>query len=132
MSPLARLVYSRSGAQSHVDATHAVVAVGWVANTDGLDLAAAGVQTDPRGYIKVDSRLRTTAPGIYAAGDATGHLMVVHEAAREAYLAATNATSDAPTSFPRRSARSAASPTPNMPLSGSARRRPARPMTSSS
>ena len=57
-----RLVYSRSGAQSHVDATHAVVAVGWVANTDGLDLAAAGVQTDPRGYIKVDSRLRTTAP----------------------------------------------------------------------
>lgn len=87
-----RLVYSRSGAQSHVDATLAVVAVGWVANTDGLDLAAAGVQTDPRGYIKVDSRLRTTAPGIYAAGDVTGHLMVVHEAVREGYLAATNAT----------------------------------------
>lgn len=87
-----RLVYSRSGAQSHVDATLAVVVVGWVANTDGLDLAAAGVQTDPRGYIKVDSRLRTTAPGIYAAGDVTGHLMVVHEAVREGYLAATNAT----------------------------------------
>ena len=50
------------------------------------------VQTDPRGYITVDSQLRTTAPGIYAAGDVTGHLMVVHEAAREAYLAATNAT----------------------------------------
>ena len=87
-----RLVYSRNGAQAHVDATLAVVAVGWVANTDGLDLAAAGVQTDPRGYIKVDSRLRTTAPGIYAAGDVTGHVMVVHEAAREAYIAATNAT----------------------------------------
>jgi pyruvate/2-oxoglutarate dehydrogenase complex dihydrolipoamide dehydrogenase (E3) component len=87
-----RLVYSRSGAQSHVEATLAVVAVGWVANTDGLDLAAAGVQTDPRGYIKVDPRLRTTAPGIYAAGDVTGHLMVVHEAVREGYLAATNAT----------------------------------------
>ena len=87
-----RLVYSRNGAQAHVDATLAVVAVGWVANTEGLDLAAAGVQTEPRGYIKVDSRLRTTGPGIYAAGDVTGHLMVVHEAAREAYLAATNAT----------------------------------------
>ena len=86
-----RLVYSKDGATQHVDATLAVVAVGWVANTDGLDLAAAGVQTDPRGYIKVDSQLRTTAPGIYAAGDVTGHLMVVHEAAREAYLAATNA-----------------------------------------
>ena len=87
-----RLVYSRAGAQAHVDATLAVVAVGWAANTDGLDLAAAGVETDPRGYIKVDSELRTTAPGVYAAGDVTGHLMVVHEAAREAYLAATNAT----------------------------------------
>ncbi len=87
-----RLVYSGSGAYAHVDATLAVVAVGWVANTDGLDLAAAGVQTEQRGYISVDSQLRTTAPGIYAAGDVTGHLMVVHEAAREAYLAATNAT----------------------------------------
>ena len=87
-----RLVHSRSGEKAHVDATLAVVAVGWVANTDDLDLAAAGVETDPRGYITVDSQLRTTAPGIYAAGDVTGHLMVVHEAAREAYLAATNAT----------------------------------------
>ena len=87
-----RLVYSGSDAQAEIDATLAVVAVGWVANTDGLDLAAAGVETDPRGYIEVDSQLRTTAPGIYAAGDVTGHLMVVHEAAREAYLAATNAT----------------------------------------
>ena len=87
-----RLVYSGSDAEAQIDATLAVVAVGWVANTDRLDLAVAGVETDPRGYIKVDSQLRTTAPGIYAAGDVTGHLMVVHEAAREAYLAATNAT----------------------------------------
>jgi pyruvate/2-oxoglutarate dehydrogenase complex dihydrolipoamide dehydrogenase (E3) component len=87
-----RLLYSEGGTQAHVDATLAVVAVGWVANTDGLDLATAGVETDPRGYIKVDSEFRTTAPGVYAAGDVTGHLMVVHEAAREAYLAATNAT----------------------------------------
>ena len=86
-----RLVYSRSGAQARVDAALAVVAVGWVANTDGLDLAAAGVRTDARGYIQVDAQLRTSAPGIYAAGDVTGHLMVVHEAHREAYLAATNA-----------------------------------------
>ncbi len=87
-----RLVYSRSDAHARIDATLAVVAVGWVAHTDPLDLAVAGVETDPRGYIKVDSQLRTTAPGIYAAGDVTGHLMVVHEAAREGYLAATNAT----------------------------------------
>ena len=87
-----RLVYSTNGQRAQIDATLAVVAVGWIANTDALNLAAAGVQTEPRGYIEVDSRLRTTAPNIYAAGDVTGHLMVVHEAAREAYLAATNAT----------------------------------------
>lgn len=126
-----RLVHSKNGTQAHLDATLAVVAVGWVANTDGLDLAAAGVQTDPRGYIKVDSQLRTTAPGIYAAGDVTGHLMVVHEAAREAYLAATNATIGRVDALPPRSAHSAASPTPNMPPSGSARRPPAKPVTSS-
>ena len=68
-----------------------MVAVGWVANTAGLDLAAAGVHTDQRGYVQVDSELRTSAPHIFAAGDVTGHLMVVHEAVREGYLAATNA-----------------------------------------
>ncbi len=86
-----RLIYSGSAGPEHVDATIGVVAVGWIANTDGLDLDAADVRTDDRGYIQVDRRLRTTAPGIYAAGDVTGRVMVVHEAAREAYLAATNA-----------------------------------------
>ena len=86
-----RLVYTKSDTREHIDATVAVVAAGWVANTAGLDLAAAGVQTDQRGYVRVDSQLRTTAPHIFAAGDITGHLMVVHEAVREGYLAATNA-----------------------------------------
>ncbi len=95
-----RLTYSKGGPREHIDATVVVVAVGWVANTDGLDLAAAGVQTDERGYVVVDSQLRTTTPGIYAAGDVTGHLMVVHEAAREAYLAATNAVLGAAEALP--------------------------------
>ena len=78
-----------------------VVAVGWVANTDGLDLDAAGVQSDSRGFIQVDSRLRTSAPNIFAAGDVTGHVMVVHEAVREAYVAATNAALGRGTTLPR-------------------------------
>ena len=86
-----RLAYAKGDAQDHIDAAVAVVAVGWVANTAGLNLAAAGVETDQRGYVQVDSELRTTAPHIFAAGDITGHVMVVHEAGREAYLAATNA-----------------------------------------
>lgn len=95
-----RLIYSKGGAQKHVDASVAVAAVGWVANTEGLDLDAAGVQTDDRGYIKVDSRLRTTAANVFAAGDATGYAMVVHEAVRQGYVAATNATLGGNTALP--------------------------------
>ncbi len=95
-----RLIYTKAGAQDHVEATVAVVAAAWVANTAGLDLAAAGVGTDQRGYVRVDSQLRTTAPHIFAAGDITGHLMVVHEAVREGYLAATNAVLGRTTALP--------------------------------
>ena len=95
-----RLIYTKSDTRQHVDATVAVVAVGWVANTAGLDLAAAGVQTDQRGYVWVDSQLRTTVPHIFAAGDITGHLMVVHEAVREGYLAATNAVLGSTSAMP--------------------------------
>ena len=95
-----RLIYTKAGTQEHVEATVAVVAAGWVANTAGLDLAAAGVETDQRGYVRVDSQLRTTAPHIFAAGDITGHLMVVHEAVREGYLAATNAVLGRTTALP--------------------------------
>jgi pyruvate/2-oxoglutarate dehydrogenase complex dihydrolipoamide dehydrogenase (E3) component len=86
-----RLIYSKSGAREHRDSTLVVVAIGWVANTDGLNLDAAGVQSDSRGFVQVDSCLRTSAPHVFAAGDVTGHLMVVHEAVRAAYVAATNA-----------------------------------------
>ena len=54
----------------------------------------------PRGYVRVDSQLRTTAPHIFAAGDITGQLMVVHEAVREGYLAATNAVLGRTTALP--------------------------------
>ena len=95
-----RLTYSHDGIARHIDATIAVVAIGWVANTTELNLPAAGVQTDQRGYVDVDANLRTSAPHIFAAGDVTGHVMVVHEAAREAYLAATNAVLGTTTALP--------------------------------
>ena len=49
------------------------------------------MQTDPRGYIQVDTYLRTTVPHVFAAGDVTGRAMVVHEAVRQGLVAATNA-----------------------------------------
>lgn len=46
-----------------------VVAAGWQANTSGLDLDRAGVETDGRGFVRVEAQLRTTAPHIFAAGE---------------------------------------------------------------
>lgn len=56
-----------------VEGSHALLAVGSVPLTGGLGLEEAGVETD-RGYIVVDEFQRTTAPHIYAAGDATGQM----------------------------------------------------------
>ena len=95
-----RLVHSANGAADSVDAMVAVVAVGWVAATAGLNLDRARVGTDRRGYVEVDSQLRTTAPHIFAAGDVTGRAMVVHEAVREAVVAASNAVLGPTTSLP--------------------------------
>jgi pyruvate/2-oxoglutarate dehydrogenase complex dihydrolipoamide dehydrogenase (E3) component len=86
-----RLVHSSGTGQQSTDATLAVVAVGWVAATAGLALDRAGVQTDRRGYVETDAQLRTSAPHVFAAGDVTGRAMVVHEAVRQALVAATNA-----------------------------------------
>src|SRR5215471_14018218 len=73
------------------EAALAVVAVGWVADTAGLNLAAAGVELNPRGFVKVDEYLRTSAAHVFAAGDVTGRLMLVPEAVQDGFLAATNA-----------------------------------------
>jgi dihydrolipoamide dehydrogenase len=73
------------------DAALAVVAVGWVSNTAGLNLAAAGVELDPRGFVQVDACMRTSAPHVFAAGDITGGLMLVPQAVQGAFVAATNA-----------------------------------------
>jgi NAD(P) transhydrogenase len=49
-----------------------LMAAGRMGNTEALDLPGVGVETDERGRIRVDTQYRTTAPGIYAAGDVIG------------------------------------------------------------
>jgi dihydrolipoamide dehydrogenase len=86
-----RMNFTKDGKHESAEATLAVVAVGWVANTAALNLAAAGVALDDRKYVKVDDYLCTTAPHIHAAGDVTGRLMLVPEAIQDEFIAATNA-----------------------------------------
>jgi pyruvate/2-oxoglutarate dehydrogenase complex dihydrolipoamide dehydrogenase (E3) component len=58
--------------------THVVVATGRVPNTDRLNLGAAGVRTDARGFVIVNERLETTASGVYALGDVKGGPAFTH------------------------------------------------------
>jgi pyruvate/2-oxoglutarate dehydrogenase complex dihydrolipoamide dehydrogenase (E3) component len=58
--------------------SHVVVAAGRVPNTDALNLAAAGVAINERGYIQVNERLETNVPGIYALGDVKGPPAFTH------------------------------------------------------
>jgi pyruvate/2-oxoglutarate dehydrogenase complex dihydrolipoamide dehydrogenase (E3) component len=53
-------------------ASHVLVATGRTPNTESLNAAAAGITLDKRGFVVVNDRLETTAPGIYALGDVKG------------------------------------------------------------
>jgi dihydrolipoamide dehydrogenase len=86
-----RLNFIKDGFRASAEAALVVVAIGWVANTAGLDLAVAGVETDRRGFVRVDSHLITSASHIFAAGDITGSLMLVPQAIQAGFIAGTNA-----------------------------------------
>jgi mercuric reductase len=79
---------------STVEGGAVLVAAGRRARVDGLDLPAAGVDVDGRGFIAVDDSLRTTNPRMFAAGDVTGGPQFVYVAAAQGHLAASNAIGD--------------------------------------
>ena len=86
-----RMIFTRDGRRFDAEATLVIVAVGWVAETSELNVAAAGIELNQRKFVKVDEYLRTSTPHIFAAGDITGHLMLVPQAIHGGWLAATNA-----------------------------------------
>jgi len=86
-----RMIFSKDGRTSDAEAALVVVATGWAADTRSLNPAAAGVELNQRKFMKVDEYLRTTTPHIFAAGDITGHLMLVPQAIQAGFVAATNA-----------------------------------------
>lgn len=74
-----------------IKAEQVLVTTGRRPNTDGLGLEENGVELLPGGGIKIDDRMRSTRPGVYAAGDVTGTDQFVYMAAYGAKLAARNA-----------------------------------------
>ncbi len=78
-----------------VRGTHCLLTVGMVPSTSGLGLAEAGVEVDNRGFVRVDKVSRTSAPGVYAAGDCTGVLMLASVAAMQGRIAMWHALGEA-------------------------------------
>ncbi|WP_110241693.1 NAD(P)H-quinone dehydrogenase [Nocardioides gilvus] len=70
-----------------VSASHCILALGSIPKTSDLGLEEAGVVLDDGGFIKVDRVSRTSARGIYAAGDCTGVLMLASVAAMQGRIA---------------------------------------------
>ena len=86
-----RMNFCKEGKRESAEAALAVVAAGWAADTAGLNLAAAGVAFDHRGFVRVDEYQQTSADHIFAAGDITGRLTLVPPAIQQGFVAATNA-----------------------------------------
>ena len=64
-----QLAVSGDGGEATVNGSHLLIAAGRRPNVDHLNLGAAGVEMDEKGYVKVNDRLETNVPGIYAIGD---------------------------------------------------------------
>lgn len=77
-------------------ASHVLLAVGRVPNTDDLGLDKAGIEVNDRGYIQVDDQLRTNVPGIWAMGDCNGKGAFTHTAYDDFEIVAANVLDNDP------------------------------------
>jgi pyruvate/2-oxoglutarate dehydrogenase complex dihydrolipoamide dehydrogenase (E3) component len=73
-----------------VAGSHVLIATGRTPNTDDLGLDQAGIETDERGYIRVDDQLRTNVAGIWALGDANGRGAFTHTSYNDYEIVAAN------------------------------------------
>ena len=80
---------------SVVEGSHLLMAVGSVPSTSGIGLEEAGVRLTPSGHIEVDKVSRTSARGVYAAGDCTGVFPLASVAAMQGRVAMSHALGDA-------------------------------------
>lgn len=73
-----------------IEGTHLLVALGRTPNTAALNLTAAGIETDARGFVAVDDNLRTKVPGIWAMGDINGRGAFTHTSYNDFEVVADN------------------------------------------
>ena len=73
-----------------LEAEQALVAIGFKPNSANLGLETIGVEVNERGFIKVDERMATNVPGVWAIGDVTGKLLLAHVASTMGIICAEN------------------------------------------
>jgi pyruvate/2-oxoglutarate dehydrogenase complex dihydrolipoamide dehydrogenase (E3) component len=73
-----QVVLEQSGVEKTLEGSHLLVATGRQPNTEGIGLELAGIEVTERGYIKVNERLQTTAPGVWAIGEVAGSPQFTH------------------------------------------------------
>jgi dihydrolipoamide dehydrogenase len=86
--PLLMTLKDSQGNKKNITAEKILICIGRVPNSQGLGLENIGVQVNGKGFIKVNSRLETNVPGIYALGDVVGGPLLAHKAYRQAKVAA--------------------------------------------
>ena len=72
------IVVEQNGVEKVLEGSHVLVALGRTPNTEGLGLDLAGVELTDRGYIRVNERLQTTAPGVWAIGEVAASPQFTH------------------------------------------------------
>jgi pyruvate/2-oxoglutarate dehydrogenase complex dihydrolipoamide dehydrogenase (E3) component len=72
------ILLDKNGDAITLEGTHVLVALGRVPNTSGIGLELAGIEVTESGYIKVNERLQTTAPGVWAIGEVAGSPQFTH------------------------------------------------------
>jgi pyruvate/2-oxoglutarate dehydrogenase complex dihydrolipoamide dehydrogenase (E3) component len=72
------LVVRTTSGEQKIDGSHILVAAGRTPNTAGIGLEKAGVELDSRGYIRVNERLETSAPQVWAIGECAGSPQFTH------------------------------------------------------
>lgn len=72
------VVIEQNGTERVLEGSHVLVALGRSPNTEGLGLEVGGIELTDRGFIKVNERLQTTAPGVWAIGEVAGSPQFTH------------------------------------------------------
>ena len=82
------------GVTKEIAASHLLVATGRMPNTGDLGLESAGIKVDGRGFVKVDDRLRTNVPHVWAIGDCNGQGAFTHTSYNDYEIVAANLLDD--------------------------------------